>query len=655
VIRTQITVHAAIASEPSTDRRNSEVFSRTLFTRDDQIFHLLDAGIDAGQHEGGGKSIEVRRFGFNLDHGGVNGGLRVMVDNVQQNQGTQGHGQGYLGALKSVTPELVEEVTLLNGPFSAEHGDFSGLGVVLVRLREAFPDRITARLQGGSFGSRRGFLAWSPGRPSTDAFIAWEGSTTDGPFVNPLHYGRNNVTANYARRLDAGRGIGVKFNGGINRFDSSGQVPLDEVAAGRLDRFGFIDPSDGGASQSATVGLYFRQESANGAVLRANGFAQRSLLDLFSNFTFYLNHPDTGDAFGQHDSRLQEGANLQYARPQRLLGTMGMFTAGLDYLDSQINVGLYSRAGRTPVAPLTHTLARITNAGVYAQHTLTVFHDRVQLTGGLRYDEFRFRSDDQLDPGRGGTRLAGNPQPKLGVAYRPSAKVPLAFHANYGRGISSADARAIAQRPELPRVGVTDFYEFGTSHRAGRFSLSNDWFRIDRSHEQVYVADDGSFEFRGPTRSYGFESKASLELTRKVALNGGLTKVANAYYRGTSPRAYVDRAPHLVANAGVTVSGWKGWSGSVRMRAINHYRADPEDPGPVAAGHTVWDCGVTRALARGVELNLTVDNLLDRNYYEMQNYFESRLMGQDARFRIHATPGYPRTAMVGLTFHLFPK
>ena len=39
------------------DRRNSEVFSRTLFTRDDQIFHVLDAGINAGQHEGGGKSV----------------------------------------------------------------------------------------------------------------------------------------------------------------------------------------------------------------------------------------------------------------------------------------------------------------------------------------------------------------------------------------------------------------------------------------------------------------------------------------------------------------------------------------------------------------------------------------------------------------------
>jgi len=113
-------VITATPVEPALDRRNSEVFERTLFSRDDQIFHALDAGIDAGQHEGGGKSLEVRRFGFNLDHGGANGGLKVMVDNQQQNQTTQGHGQGYLGSLKTLTPELVEEVSIVNGPFSAE-------------------------------------------------------------------------------------------------------------------------------------------------------------------------------------------------------------------------------------------------------------------------------------------------------------------------------------------------------------------------------------------------------------------------------------------------------------------------------------------------------------------------------------------------------
>jgi len=87
----------AQALESAIDMHNAEVFNKTLFTHDDKLLQQMGAGINAGQHERGGKSLEIRRFGFNLDHGGVNGRLNIMVHDVQRNQGTQGHGQGYLG------------------------------------------------------------------------------------------------------------------------------------------------------------------------------------------------------------------------------------------------------------------------------------------------------------------------------------------------------------------------------------------------------------------------------------------------------------------------------------------------------------------------------------------------------------------------------
>jgi hypothetical protein len=145
-----------ISADPDSavENKDDTVFSKTLFGRDDQIFQVLDAGINAGQHEGGGKSVEIRRFGYNLDHGGVSGGLKVLVDDVQQNQTTQGHGQGYLGQLKSLSPELVREVQIVNGPFRAEYGDFSGLGVVHIQTRESLPNQYTLGLQGGAFNLR---------------------------------------------------------------------------------------------------------------------------------------------------------------------------------------------------------------------------------------------------------------------------------------------------------------------------------------------------------------------------------------------------------------------------------------------------------------------------------------------------------------------
>ena len=341
-------VISASQLDPVIDRRNDTIYRDTLFSRDDQVFHTLDAGINAGQHEGGGKSLEIRRFGFNLDHGGVNGGLKVLVDNVQQNQGTQGHGQGYLGQLKSLTPELVEDVNILNGPFSAEYGDFSGLGVVHIRLKESLPDQVTARFQGGSFGTFRTFLAYSPALKSGDALVAYEGSRTDGPFENPLNYKRDNVTGNYTHRLNENQQLGFKFNFGHNDFFSFGQIPLDEVFEGRLDRFGFIDPQNGGRVRTGVLSAYYRQNLADGSIFKVDGFLGRSMFDLWSNFTFFLTDKTFGDEIQQHDSRLQEGVNTQYLKPYAIAGQRATLNVGANYHDDQINVGLFPSISRAP-------------------------------------------------------------------------------------------------------------------------------------------------------------------------------------------------------------------------------------------------------------------------------------------------------------------
>jgi len=642
--------------EPAVDMRNAEVFNKTLFTRDDQMLQQMDAGISAGQHEGGGKSLEIRRFGFNLDHGGVNGGLKVMVDDVQQNQGTQGHGQGYLGALKALSPELIGEVSIINGPFSAEYGDFSGLGVVQIRQRESLPDELTVRFQGGNFNAWRGFMAYSPDVQHVDSYLAYEGSYTDGPFLNPGRYRRDNVNGNFATTLSGRQKIGYRLLYGRNDFYSSGQIPLDQVAAGLLNRYGYNDPTDGGKVWLGTASTYYIKSFANGDVLRADGFVNRNLFDLYSNFTFFLFDPVHGDGFQQHDSRLTEGATAQYTHASRVGPVTALLTAGANYHDDQINVGLYPRLGRDPLGVTTRADARITNGAGYVQESLSLLNGRLILTGGLRLDAFRWDVKDRVNPLAGGVESAGRWQPKSSLAFTPFRRLPVTLYANYGRGINSVDARAVVQRPDRTRVATTDFYQVGASSRFGRVSFSADGFLIDHSNEMVYVPDDGSFEFNGPSRAYGYEAKTSIELTHHLSLNGGLTKIGNAFYLGGDHRVYVDSAPHMTANAALTMTSWMGWSGSLRLRAINHYRLDGEDPSIVATGSTIWDLSLARPLRRGVELSLSFDNLLNKDYYETQNYFVSRILPDaPAVARIHGTPGYPLTAAVGLTYRLHGK
>lgn len=640
---------------PTVEPLNAEVFRETLFNRDDQLFDLLNAGIDAGQHEGGGKSLEIRRFGFNLDHGGVNMGLRVMVDNVPQNQSTQGHGQGYLGSLKSLSPELIKEVTLINGPFSAAYGDFSGLGVVQIRQRERMPQQWTVRLQGGSYDTLRGFIAWSPDLRKRDAIFAYEGSFTDGPFVKPLDYRRDNVTGNYTWRLGSRSRFGLKWNGGLNRFNSSGQLPTDEVAAGRLDRYGYLDNGDGGNVQAGRMGAYYRREIGND-VWKLDGFLERRLFDLYSDFTFYLNDPVNGDGIQQHDSRLREGANTQYLHPQVFDWGAGLLTAGGNFLGSQNVVDLRKRIGRDPIAMLTSAHANVSNGGGYIQETVELLGRHLQLGGGLRYDVFRYAITDFIDPRFTGVETAGRLQPKANVSFLPSRRLPLKLFFNYGRGIASIDARGAVRHPEGSLVSTDDFFQFGTLHHfSRRFSAETDLFLIRTSNQLVYIPDDGTLEFTDPSKSYGFEVKSSIQVTSWLSLNGGFTKVFNAYYRNTCPRVYVDSAPHFVANAGLTLARWHGWSGSLRMRSINHYRLDGLDPSIRASGHTVFDLALSRRLTRGLDFSFSMDNMFDRDYWETQNYFESRLMGQPPVTRIHATPAYGRTVVAGLTLRFGDK
>lgn len=169
----------------------------------------------------------------------------------------------------------------------------------------------------------------------------------------------------------------------------------------------------------------------------------------------------------------------------------------------------------------------------------------------------------------------------------------------------------------------------------------------------MYIPDDGSFEFKGPSRSYGWEAKTSVQLTSRVSFNGGFTQVSNAFYRGTFPRIYADSAPHSVANAGLTLTAWRGFNCSLRYRHISGYRLDGLDPSIRATGLDVVDLGVSKEVRHGLDFNLAIDNLNNKRHWETQNYFESRVAPAAASaFRVHGTPGYPVGFTAGVTLRL---
>ena len=159
--------------------------------------------------------------------------------------------------------------------------------------------------------------------------MRYEGSLTDGSFENPLRYSRDNLTANLTRRVSAATTYGFRFNGASNDFYSSGQLPLDMVVAGQLDRFGYIDPTDGGHVRTGTLGAYFCHEGAHGeGTWRLDAFAARSLFDLYLNFTFFLNNPVSGDGSNSTIYGCKKAPNYNMSGRKTLSAAQGLLTMG---------------------------------------------------------------------------------------------------------------------------------------------------------------------------------------------------------------------------------------------------------------------------------------------------------------------------------------
>src|SRR5437867_9616619 len=189
--------------------------------------------------------------------------------------------------------------------------------------------------------------------------------------------------------------------------------------------------------------MYYRKTLRSGASFKADGFLSRSLFDLYSNFTMFLNDRTHGDGIQQHDARYQEGVNTQYVHPYQLWGNPSLLTAGANFHENQINVGLYRQERRMPLGVATRAFAHVTNTAGYAQQGTDFLRGKLHVEADLRWDYFRFSDNDRVDPAQSGVEGAAKLQPKFAITYRLSASVPVTVSFNYGRGINTQDARGI--------------------------------------------------------------------------------------------------------------------------------------------------------------------------------------------------------------------
>ena len=614
-----------------------------------QVLRLIP-GFVAIEHSGGaGKADQYFLRGFDADHGTD---VAFFSDGMPINFRSHAHGQGYAD-LNFIIPETIEGLDVSKGAYLPEYGDFDTAGAVNFRTRDVVKEGIV-QAAGGQFDTQRYIFMFSPTKDRIRTLFAGEGYYTNGPFLNDNRYFRANLLGKVTTNLSSRDELSLTATFHNAQWNASGEIPLRTVTDGTLDRFGAIDPSEGGKTLRSTARLNYHYDTQSGGELFANAYGQYYKYDLYTNFTFFLNDPVNGDGFQQHDTRVMYGGDLGYKHRAQFYGMPSTGTIGFQTRVDDIHARLGTQVRRNPLS--TTTDSNILEAS-YAPYLKAEVQPLpwMRLTGGLRAETFTFnvqnRCPDCAEQPAGRTS-SSIVLPKANLILGPWFQTE--FFANYGEGYHSNDARS-AVAPASSPLARARTYELGARSKPwgpeGMELIATLW-AIDLRSELVFVGDEGTTEIRGPTRRRGVEVAARGQIWGPIYINGSLTWSKSEFVNGDA----IPLAPELTAYGAVLVQWPEGLRSQIQATYLG-VRPLIEDR---SANAPSWiDIDLSERYILPVKLPygrleafLFIQNLLNTKWEQATFYFASRLRNEAAGVNdMHFVPGNPRFFMGGLAWY----
>jgi outer membrane receptor protein involved in Fe transport len=613
----------------------------------------LTPGLIIGQHHGGGKADQILFRGFDSDHGTD---FAVFIDGIPVNMVSHAHGQGYAD-MHWLIAETIERVEIYKGPYFPQLGDFATSGAMNIITKQRDKDS-SLTLSGGSYNTQRyvGILSPPEGtilRP----FIAGEFYHNDGPFKSENNYNRYNLLAKFGLLSTANSNL--TFLGTFFRtaWDASGEVPARAVRSREIGRFGSIDPSEGGKSDRQNLSLLYNYTDANQS-FNAQTWVSWYQLQLWSNFTLFLNDEVNGDGIEQRDKRFLAGNNINYRRAYNLWGLPMESSVGFQSRSDRIRVGLFHQRERERLETRSNNLVRQTNLGWFAQQEVKpTSWLRTQL--GVRLDNFWYDVDQIGDPGSVSDPISGNGSasivnPKLNFIFTPLKDTDAVrgtnLFLNFGGGFHSNDARVFVQDPDekIPRFWGG---ELGSKTRLfDRLDVTFAYWRSYLESELVFVGDEGTFEPAGPSNRHGVETEFRYDILPWLSYDLDLSYTWAKFTNGDK----VPLAPRFLAFTGITARHESGVQSRLQMRHLGS-RYGIEDGSIKTPSSTIFDLFL-KYVWRRYEFFLEFQNLANTKWRSTEHVFESRLPTEPSgvgTLDSHFTPGDPFTVKGGITIHLW--
>jgi len=609
-------------------------------------------GLVVSQHAGDGKANQYYLRGFNLDHGTD---FAASLMGMPLNLPTHAHGQGYLD-LNFLIPELVDRMTYRKGPYWAEEGDFSSAGAVHIDYRRSL-ERPFLQAEIGQGNYRRTLLAGSPEVADGRLLYGLEVFGNDGPWQLPEGLNRLNGVLRYSwgSREEGGN---VTLMGYDSKWRSTDQVPQRAIANGSIDRFGYVDPSDGGQTHRYSLSGEWNGRLTDGH-WQANAYAIDYGLDLWSNFT-YATDTTHGDQFEQVDQRRIYGGSVSRSWVSDWNGRLVENTLGTQLrLDRIGKVGLYLTTDRQRWSTVREDAVNEDYLAFYGQN-LVQWNDWFRSQVGLRgdYQRYKVNSDTAANSGNANASLWS---PKLALVFGPWRNTE--FYYNHGLGFHSNDARGALTRvnpdsrsadygnavsPVTPLVRSRG-QEIGV--RSGPLpglQLTASLWRMDIASELLFTGDAGTTEPSRPSRRQGTELSAYWRASQALTVDADLALSRARYTENDLVGNFIPGSVVKVFSLGASWADGGPWSGGLRLRYFGP-RPLVEDNSVRSASTILANAQVAYALSKDVKLGLTVLNLFDRKASDIDYYYASQLRSEGASVNdVHTHPAEPRTIRLSL-------